>query len=73
MNNHIGWTKYHITHSTRNKWRFFRESAKRSIATRLERNEVIKIALYKVAQDGGVLFVHYEDGSIDFIVDNWCG
>ena len=46
---------------------------KRSIVTRKDRNEVIKEALYKVAEDGGILIVHYKDASVDFLVDNWCG
>jgi hypothetical protein len=67
------WTKYHIIHTYRNKWKFYREGMKRSIVTRKDRNEVIKEAIYEVAHDGGVIFVHYKDGSVDFIVDNWCG
>jgi len=67
-----GWTKYHIIYTLRNQWMFKREGAKRSIATRKDRNEVIKIALYKVCKDGGYLVVHYKDASVDFIVDNWC-
>ena len=71
-NKHKGWTKYHIIHS-KGQWRFYREGMKRSIATRRDRNEVIKEALYKVCEDGGLLAVHYKDGTIDFIVDNWIG
>lgn len=67
------WTKYHIIHVPRNRWKFYREGMKRGIATRKDRNEVICEALYNVANDGGVLFVHYKDGSIDFVVDNWIG
>jgi len=69
---HKDWTKYHIIHSKRG-WRFFREGMKRSIMTCRDRNEVIKRALYQVAWHGGLLAVHYKDGSVDFIVDNWCG
>ncbi len=67
------WTKYHIIYTLRGQWKFYREGMKRSIVTRKDRNEVIKEALYKVSQDGGYLTVHYKDGSVDFIVDNWCG
>ena len=70
---HEGWTRYHIISTIRNQWKFYREGMKRSIVTRKDRNEIIKEALYKVADDGGILFVHYKDGSIDFTVDNWCG
>ncbi len=72
MDKYKGWTKYHII-STHNKWKFFREGMKRGIATRKDRNEVIKEALYHVCWNGGLLVVHYKDGSVDFIVDNWCG
>lgn len=67
------WTKYHIISSLCGGWRFFREGSKRSIMTSKDRNEVIKCALYKVNFHGGVLFVHYNDGTIDFVVDNWIG
>lgn len=70
--NHKDWTKYHII-SAGNKQRFFREGMKRSIATRKDRNEVIKKALYQVCWHGGLLTVHHEDGSVDFVVDNWAG
>jgi len=66
------WTKYHITHSSGN-WKFKKEGAKRSITTRRDRQEVIREALYKVNWDGGLLTVHKEDGTVDFIVDNWDG
>lgn len=66
------WTKYHII-SKGNKWKFYREGMKRSIMTNSDRNEVIKEALYRVCQEGGLLIAHLKDGSVDFIVDNWCG
>ena len=66
------WTKYHII-VWENKWRFFREGMKRSIMTHSDRNAVIKAALYRVCQHGGLLVVHYKDGTVDFKVDNWCG
>ena len=66
------WTKYHII-SKGNKWKFYREGMKRSIKTHKDRNTVIKKALYQVCWNGGFLTVHYKDGSVDFIVDNWCG
>jgi len=67
------WTHYHIIHTLRNKWKFYRVGMKRSIVTRKDRNEVIKEALYYMCEMGGKLVVHYKDGSVDFIVDNWCG
>jgi hypothetical protein len=70
---HEGWTKYHVIYTMKNQWKFIREGMKRSIATRSSRNEVINIALYKVADEGGLLYVHYKDASVDFVVDNWCG
>ncbi len=73
MNKYDGWTRYHIITNLRNQWMFKREGTKRSIVTRKDRNEVIKEALYKVVHDGGVLFVHYKDGTVDFIIDNWVG
>lgn len=69
---HKGWTKYHITHDLRG-WRFYKEGMKRSIKTSQTRNEAIKAALYRICEYGGLLFVHYGDGSVDFVVDNWCG
>jgi hypothetical protein len=68
-----GWTRYHIIHTLRNQWKFYREGMKRAIVTRKDRNEVICEGLYKVSEDGGVLIVHYKDGSVDFIIDNWVG
>ena len=68
-----GWTRYHIIYAARNKWKFYREGMGRSIVTRKDRNEVICEGLYKVENDGGVLFVHYKDGTVDFVVDNWVG
>ncbi len=73
MIKHEGWTRYHIIHTTRHQWKFFREGMKRSIMTDSDRNKVIKKALYHVAWDGGLLAVHYKDASVDFIVDNWIG
>ncbi len=73
MNKYQDWTKYHIIYTLRNQWKFYREGMKRSIATRKDRNEVIKIALYQVDWHGGLLTVHYKDGSVDFVIDNWCG
>lgn len=67
------WTKYHIIYTLRHQWKFYREGMKRSIATRKDRNEVIQIAIYRLEDDGGYLTVHYKDGSVDFIVNNWCG
>ena len=32
------WTKYHIIHTYRNKWKFYREGMKRSIVTRKDRS-----------------------------------
>ena len=66
------WTKYHII-PFGNKWKFIREGMGRSIMTNRDRNTVIKKALYKVSWQGGLLTVHYKDGTVDFIVDNWCG
>lgn len=66
------WTRYHIV-SHKNQWRFYREGMKRSIMTNSDRNRVIKEALYRVADHGGLLTVHYKDGTVDFIVDNWTG
>ncbi len=68
-----GWTRYHIIHVARNQWKFYREGMTRGITTRRDRNEVIKRAIYHLAHGGGVLFVHYKDGSVDFVVDNWVG
>lgn len=68
-----GWTRYHIIYNLRHKWSFYREGMKRSIKIDKDRNEVIKTALYEVANHGGVLFVHYKNAEIDFIVDNWIG
>ncbi len=73
IDKHSGWTRYHVTSINRNQWKFYREGMKRSIATRNDRNDVIKDALYRVANDGGLLTVHYKDGSVDFVVDNWAG
>ena len=70
---HKDWTRYHIIHTLRGQWKFYREGMKRSITTRKDRNEVIKEALYQMANEGGVLTVHHKDGTVDFIVDNWCG
>lgn len=73
MNQYKDWTKYHIIYTLRHQWKFYREGMKCSIATRKDRDEVIKRALYQVAWHGGLLTVHYKDGSVDFVVDNWCG
>jgi hypothetical protein len=73
MDKYKDWTKYHIIYTLRHQWKFYREGIKRSIVTRKDRNEVIKEAIDKVAYDGGVVFVHYKDASIDFIIDNWDG
>lgn len=72
MDKYKDWTKYHITHS-KGLWKFYREGMKRSIRTHKDRNLIIKEALYHLCNDGGALFVHKEDASIDFIVDNWVG
>ena len=69
---HNGWTKYHII-TKHGGWKFFREGMKRSITTNQDRNVVIKESLYKVAHNGGLLVVHYSDGTVDFVVDNWIG
>ena len=69
---HEGWTRYHITSSSRG-WRFFREGAKRAIKKDRDRNAVIKEALYYMADNGGLLIVHKRDATVDFIVDNWVG
>jgi len=69
---HKGWTKYHII-SAGKDWRFFREGMKRSIITHRDRNKVIKEALHRMCEDGGLLTVHKEDATVDFIVDNWNG
>lgn len=70
MDEHKNWTKYHIIHSNR-QWKFCKEKAKRSIVTKKSRQEVIKEALYWMCEEGGLLTVHKEDGTVDFIVDNW--
>ena len=67
------WTRYHIIHTLRNQWKFYREGMKRSIKTASDRNAVIKVALNRVANRGGLLVVHYKDGTVDFVVDNWVG
>ncbi len=66
------WTKYHII-ANGNKWKFIREGMKRSIMTHSDRNKIIKKALYELCRNGGYLTVHYKDGTVDFIVNNWCG
>jgi hypothetical protein len=66
------WTKYHIIHNKRG-WKFIREGMSRSIMTRRDRNEVIREAIYTVCHHGGVVFVHYKDATVDFIIDNWIG
>jgi len=68
-----GWTRYHVIYTLRHQWRFYREGMKRSIMTNRDRNEVIKKALYKMSEDGGLLTVHKEDATVDFVVDNWDG
>jgi hypothetical protein len=68
---HKDWTRYHII-STRGKWKFIKEGAKRAIRT-ADRQTVITEALYRVCQGGGYLVVHLKDGTVDFIIDNWCG
>lgn len=73
MDKYKDWTRYHIMIDMRHKWRFVREGMKRSIVTHKDRNAVIKKALYHMSWHGGLLFVHYRDGSVDFIVDNWIG
>ncbi len=67
------WTKYHVSITLNNEWKFWKEGSKRSIITHKDRNEVIRTALYHLSEKGGYCFVHYKDGSIDFIIDNWCG
>lgn len=73
MDEHKDWTRYHIIHTLHYKWKFYHEGAKRAIVTRYSRSDVIKEALYYMSRNGGVLTVHYRDGSVDFVVDNWCG
>lgn len=70
---HKDWTRHHIVYTLRHQWKFYREGMKRGIKTANDRNEVIKEALYQVANQGGLLTVHYKDGTVDFIVDNWVG
>jgi hypothetical protein len=65
-------TKYHVIHSGRG-WRFFKEGAKRSYIRSKNKSKVMVEAVYKIANDGGNLIVHNEDGSVDFILDNWYG
>jgi hypothetical protein len=72
MEEHDDWTRYHVTH-WKTGWRFTREGMKRSIKTNKDKSAVMKTALYKVEWDGGYLVVHNEDGTVDFVVDNWCG
>jgi hypothetical protein len=72
MENYQDWTKYHIIYNS-GKWKFRKENIKRAIKIGKDRNIVIKEALYHVCLRGGLLTVHYKDGTVDFIVDNWCG
>lgn len=72
-NKYKDWTRYHIVYTPRHQWKFYHEGMKRSIRTASDRDEVINEALYRVANTGGLLTVHYKDGTVDFIVDNWIG
>jgi hypothetical protein len=65
-------TKYHVIHSSRG-WRFYKEGAKRSYIRSKGKSEVMVAAVYKIAEDGGDLIVHNEDGTVDFVLDNWNG
>jgi hypothetical protein len=65
-------TRYHVIHSGRG-WRFHKEGAKRSYIRSKDKSEVMVAAVYKIADTGGNLIVHKEDGSVDFVLDNWYG
>jgi len=65
-------TRYHVIHSGRG-WRFLKAGAKRSYIRSKDKSEVMVAAVYKIAENGGNLIVHKEDGTVDFILDNWYG
>ena len=67
------WTRYHIIHTLRNQWKFYREGMKRSIKTASDRNAVIKVALNRAANHSRAPVRPLQDGTVDFVVDNWVG
>ncbi len=67
---HEGMTRYHVIHTLNHEWRFYKEGLKRSYCTSRDKSKVMVDALYRICEDGGLLIVHNEDGTVDWVSDN---
>jgi hypothetical protein len=62
--------KYQVI-SRGNKWVILKEGWKRAFRTNLDKSKAITEAVYESADNGGKIFVHNKDGTIDFVIDCW--